>query len=90
MKNENWKKLDEIVIRDKLLNQTVKRFAFSYSGDYLQKLQEFGSDSSVVTPPYQFEYNGQINYNATDFVRMPNRDVWGYYKAIVLNITLRV
>ncbi len=81
LKNENWKKLDEIVIRDKLLNQTVKRFAFSYSGDYLQKLQEFGSDSSVVTPPYQFEYNGQINYNATDFVRMPNRDVWGYYKA---------
>lgn len=81
LKNENWKKLDEIVILDKLQTQIVKRHVFSYSGDYLMKLQEFGSDPSIVVPSYKFDYNGRIDYRANDFVAMPNRDVWGYYKA---------
>ncbi len=81
LKKENWKKLDEIVVFDKLLNQTIKRFTFSYLGDYLMELQEYGSDSSTVLPPYLFNYSGRIGYSADESVLKPNRDAWGYYKA---------
>lgn len=81
LKNENWKKLDEIVIHDKLLDRTAKRFTFNYRDDYLMTLQEFGSDSSIVAPPYQFSYYNPVVFNANEFVFGPKRDVWGYYKA---------
>jgi len=80
LKNENWKKLDEITIYDKLQNRTVKRFSFNYLNDYLMTLQESGSDSSIVIPPYRFSYNDPIYFDTNEFVFGPKRDVWGYYK----------
>ncbi|MDQ0639309.1 hypothetical protein QF042_002874 [Pedobacter sp. W3I1] len=85
--NLQWKKLDQVSLKDKSTNQFIKRFNFNYTSDTTRRLTLLSlkesnpsATAADTIPPYRFYYDE--TYKLPGYLTGLDDD-WGYYKGSI-------